>query len=154
MIPSAETAQLLHASLRLALAAPWWLPIIIDRNPMPFGAAAVESRAVFVNVIFGAATHQVIEFVFRNVAQSTTLAAGAHGNSISHCLIELQPLFRSRVADIDIGPGTHHPAADVITYGPHGNRSAFIVGDQHATHGNAVAVMHVGRDDDHLHSGE
>src|ERR1051325_6628746 len=102
VIAPAEAAQLLHAAFGFAFATPRRLPTIINRNAMSLGAAAIERRAVFLDVVFSAAAHEIIEFSFGQLPQAMTLAARAHLDAIYHGLIELQPFLRGRSFNINI----------------------------------------------------
>src|SRR5688500_11698515 len=94
MIASAQTAQLVHTSLGLAFAAERDLPLVVNRNAMPFGATAVKRGAILLDIIFRASSHQIVELSFGNLAQASAFAAGTHLHPLHHCAIELQLLFR------------------------------------------------------------
>ena len=78
MIAAAKASQLVHAAFGFAFTAPGNFPVVIYRNAMPFGMAAIERSAVFFHVILGATTHKIVELALGNLAESMALAAGAH----------------------------------------------------------------------------
>ena len=68
--------------------------------------------------------------------------------------IKLQTLFRRGRFGSDAGFRAHHAAANVVADRPHRNCAAFIISNQHAADGHTVTVVHIRRDDNHLHAGE
>src|SRR5215472_13011311 len=95
MITAAETAELLQTAFRFSFSAPRDFPVVVDGNAMTLCPAAIESRAVIRNVIFGATMNQLEELGFREVSHPMALASGTHLDPIHHGLIELQTLFGS-----------------------------------------------------------
>src|SRR6266542_389957 len=154
VISATKAAELLHAAFWLSLSAPGYYPVIIDGNAMTLGAAAIESRTVLCDVMLRAATHQTIEFAFRQIPQAMTLAARAHFNALHYCAIELPALLWSRGIDEHFRLRAHHAAPNVVTNRSHSDCATFIIGYQHATDRDAVAIVDIRSDHNHLHSGE
>src|SRR5947207_8868614 len=136
MIAAAETAELQASPFRFSFAAPGRLPIVVDRNAMSFGPATNESRAVFFDVVFSPAAHQIIKLSFAERAQPATFATGAHGDPGNYRAIKLQPLRGCGFVDMHSRFCAHHAAADVIANRPHWNRPVLIIGKPHPTDGN------------------
>src|SRR5688572_20081750 len=111
----------MQSALRLAFATPGNLPIVIDRNAVTFSAAAIESRTMRLDVMFGSATDEVREFRLGKIWEATTFAAGTHRHAPHHSSIKLQTLFRLRCVGWHVGFRAHHPAANVVANRPHRN---------------------------------
>ena len=119
MVSATERTKLLNAAFRLALAAEWRLPVIVNRQAMTLGAAAVKGRAVLFNIIFRAAANQVIELAAIEIFQLDALAARAEFNARHHGAIERQPLLRRRRFDRHIRLRADHAASYIVAHRAH-----------------------------------
>ena len=113
VVASAERAELIEPALGRALAAPRDVPVVVDRDAMALGAAAIEARAVLVDVVLGAAAHELLELLLRERAELHALAARAEAHALGDLAVELELAIGRRELRGDIAPRAHHPAADV-----------------------------------------
>jgi hypothetical protein len=63
VVAAAERAELIEPALRPPRAAPRRIPGVVDGNALALGAAAIDARAIFVYVIFGAAVDELDELL-------------------------------------------------------------------------------------------
>src|SRR5260370_20061057 len=59
MVTASERPELFDAPFGPSLSTKRRLPVVVDRHAMALGAAAVETGAVLVDIVFGAASDQV-----------------------------------------------------------------------------------------------
>jgi hypothetical protein len=64
---------------------------------MAFSVAAIEGGAVFFDIVFGAATNQIVELRLRQISKPIALASETHLHATHHCAIKLNFLFRRGV---------------------------------------------------------
>jgi hypothetical protein len=124
---------------------------------MTLRATAVELGAVFGDIVLGTAANELLEIPFGQLAELDALAPGTEAHAPDDLVIELELAIGGGAFGIDEAPRTHHPAADVEAHRTHrhgapGARAP--VGEDHASDGDAVSVMHVGRDRDETRARE
>lgn len=69
------------------------------------GAAAVEGRAILVDVILRPAAHEVLELLLAHVPEAQALASGAHGDPLHHRPVEGQLAVGRGQLGRDVGAG-------------------------------------------------
>ncbi len=154
VVAAAEAAHLVAPALGPPLAAVGNPPVVVHGDAVALRVAAVERRPVLLDVILRAPAHEVLKLLVRQPPELLTLPPEPHVHPRHHRAVKLQPPLRRRRLRLHPRPRRHHPAADVVAHRPHGDRAVLRVGDEDAADGDAVAVVRVGRDDDHADAGE
>ena len=152
VIAAAQRANLTHAALGPPRAAHGNFPRVVDRNAVPLGLAAVEVGTVLVDVVLGAAAHQLVKLALVEAAQLGAEATFAHLDALHDRFVKGAALLGRGFLGGDLRAGAHHAAADVKADRTHRHCAPVRIGQDHAADGHAVAVVTVGSDGDQLHA--
>src|SRR4051794_12445879 len=64
VVTAAQRTKLAQTAFRSALAAPRNFPVVVHRDAVTFGPAAVNPRAVFADIIVGSTSDQLFKLAF------------------------------------------------------------------------------------------
>ena len=103
VVAAAERAELIEPALGPALAAPGDLPVVVDRDAVALGAAAVEARAVLLDVVLGAAADELLELASSTLPSFTLLPPAPRLDALHHLAVERELAVGRRALGGDLG---------------------------------------------------
>src|SRR5437016_4759054 len=149
MVATAQRAELRDAAFGPTLAAPGYLPGVVDREPIAFGARSIDALTEVLRVVCGTAADDGFEFLLAQMLQTRTAdLPRTEGDPPGHRAVEAQPIIRRCGRDGHVAGGRHHAATNVVADGSHSYGTGLRIGQEHCPDGHAVAVMDIRRDRD------
>src|SRR6184192_3016445 len=95
MVSTAQRAELRDAAFGPTLAAPGYLPCVVDREPIALGACSIDALTEMLRVVRGAAADDGFEFLLAQMLQTrTTDLPRTEGDPLGHRAVEAQPIVR------------------------------------------------------------